>query len=185
MKPLHLHSVEHIDKLVWPQETGVSLKTSALSIFTDFSVHKPLIIESKVKAVDLEQLMKKAHVRLKIVVDENRKFLGVISLSDLSEEKILRKVDRSTKREDLLVEEFMHPRDKLKCFDYKELTRASVGDVLETQRSNHQQHCLVVDKSNHEIRGLISARDVARLLKGAVDIEQHISFEELFDEIYA
>jgi hypothetical protein len=37
----------------------------------------------------------------------------------------------------------------------------------------------------HEIRGLISARDVARLINRSVDIESHISFEALFNELMA
>jgi CBS domain containing-hemolysin-like protein len=77
----------------------------------------------------------------------------------------------------------MHPRETLMCFDYNDLARATVEEVLETQKHNHQQHCLVIDREQHEIRGLISARDVARLINHSVDIETHISFEALFNEL--
>ena len=86
-------------------------------------------------------------------------------------------------RGELLVSDFMHPRESLKCFDYNELANATVSDVLETQKNNHQQHCLVIDREKHEIRGLISARDVARLIQRSFDIEEHLSFEALFKEL--
>lgn len=183
MKTLPLYNTETIDTLVWPEEQyAVSAKTPALTIFTDFRQHRPRVIDSNVKAIDLEHMMKRSHVKLKLVLDGEGKFIGVVSLYDLSEENILKKINKNTPRQELLVTDFMHPRQSLKCFDYNELSKASVGDVLETQKDNHQQHCLVIDRDRHEIRGLISARDVARLLSRSVDIESHLSFELLFNE---
>lgn len=186
MKTLNLYNTEAIDTLVWPQEEyALTVKTPALSILTDFRQHTPRVIDANVKALDLENLMKRSHVKMKIVLDSNEKFLGVVSLNDLSEENILKKVDKNTSRQELLVSDFMHHRSTLKCFDYHELSKATVGDVLEAQKNNHQQHCLVIDRERHEIRGLISARDVARLIKRSVDIDNHLSFELLFSELAA
>ncbi|WP_371195155.1 CBS domain-containing protein [Glaciecola sp. SC05] len=186
MKSLNLYNTESIDTLVWPEEQySISGKTPALSILTDFRQHTPRVIEANVKALDLENLMKRSHVKMKLVLDKNKKFIGIVSLYDLSEENILKKVDKNTSRDELLVSDFMHPRETLKCFDIKDLSRATIEDVLETQKHNHQQHCLVIDRQNHEIRGLISARDVARLIKRSVDIDTHISFEALFNELSA
>lgn len=186
MKSLTLYNTESIDTLVWPEEQYfVSGRTPALSILTDFRQHRPRVIESNVKAIELENLMKRSHVKMKIVLDKNEKFVGIVSLHDLSEENILKKVNKTTHRDELLVSDFMHPRETLKCFDFQELAKATVEEVLETQKDNHQQHCLVIDRQKHEIRGLISARDVARLLRRSVDIDTHISFESLFNEITA
>jgi CBS domain containing-hemolysin-like protein len=186
MKSLPLYNTESIDTLVWPEEQyALSVKTPALTILTDFRQHRPRVIDSGVKAIDLENMMKRSHVKMKLVLDANEKFIGIVSLYDLSEENILKKIDKNTSRDELLVTDFMHPRHTLKCFDYNELSRATVGDVLETQKHNHQQHCLVIDRERHEIRGLISARDVARLIKRSVDIDSHLSFELLFSELVA
>jgi CBS domain containing-hemolysin-like protein len=183
MKTLTLYNTESIDTLVWPEEQyTLSVKTPALSILTDFRQHRPRVIDANVKAIDLEHLMKRSHVKLKLVLDNHGKFMGVVSLNDLSEENILKKINKSTPREELLVTDFMHSRESLKCFDYNELSKATIGDVLETQKHNHQQHCLVIDRERHEIRGLISARDVARLINRSVDIDSHLSFELLFNE---
>jgi len=184
MKNLTLYNTESIDKLVWPDENvSISKNTPALSIFTDFRYNLPRVIGANVKAVDVEEMMKRAHVKMKLVVDTNNNFVGLVGLHDLSEENVLKKVNKSTRREELLVSDFMHSRESLKCFEYKELIHASVSDVLETQRNNHQQHCLVIDRERHEIRGLISARDVARLIQRSFDVEKHLSFEALFKEL--
>ena len=184
MKTLTLYNTQPTDELVWPDEHfSVSKHTPALSILTDFSQYLPRVVGANVKAIDVEARMKLAHVKMKLVVDSNNKFVGLIGLNDLSEENVLKRVNKSTRREELLVSDFMHPRQSLKCFDYNELVHATVSDVLETQRNNHQQHCLVIDREKHQIRGLISARDVERLIKGSVDLEKHVSFEALFNEL--
>jgi CBS domain containing-hemolysin-like protein len=184
MKNLTLYNTESIDELVWPNDQlSVSKNTPALNILTDFRQNLPRVIGANVKAVDVEAMMKLAHVKMKLVVDTNNKFVGFITLTDISEENLLKKVNKSTSRDELLVSDFMHPRESLKCFDYNELTNATVSDVLETQKNNHQQHCLVIDREKHEIRGLISARDVARLIQRSFDIEEHLSFEALFKEL--
>lgn len=187
MKALHLYNTESIDTLVWPQEesTCVSESTPALSILTDFRHHKPRVINASVRAIDLEPMMKQANIKMIVVVDSNNDFKGVVSLFDLSEENILKKVNKTTPRSELLVSDFMHPREKLLCFDIDELRHATVKDVLEAQQHNHQQHCLVMDRRHHQIRGLISARDIARLLKRSVDIDSHLSFNALFKELAA
>ena len=184
MKSLTLYNTEYIDELVWPNaQLSVPKNTPALNILTDFRHNLPRVIGANVKAVDVEAMMKLAHVKMKLVVDTNNKFVGLITLSDLTEENLLKKVNKSTHRDELLVSDFMHPRESLKCFDYNELAHATVSDVLETQKNNHQQHCLVIDRQKHEIRGLISARDVARLIQRSFDIEEHLSFEALFKEL--
>jgi len=186
MKPLHLYNTETIDTLVWPKEPeSISGKTPALSIFTDFRQHPPLVIDATVKAVELERMMKRSHVKMKLVLDSQDRLIGVVSLQDLSQENILKKVNKNTSRDELLVTDFMQKRESLMCFDYEQLSHASVEDVLRAQKDNFQQHCLVIDRKQHEIRGLISARDVARLLKRSVDIEQHMSFNNLFLELHA
>lgn len=183
MKNLQLHNIDLIDTLAWPTtELFITAKTSALSILTDFTQHRPLVIRSNVKAIELEKLMKQSHVKMKLVIDDNDKFVGLVTLYDLSEENILKQVDKTTSRNDLTVKDFMHDKRDLKCFDYHELENATVGDVLATQKENHLQHCLVIDTQLNMIRGVISARDIARLITPNVDAAKHFSFENLYNE---
>lgn len=182
MKKLALYNTESVDKLVWPPENNsITLHSNALSIFTDFKQFMPLVIDSSAKAVELEDLMKKSHVRMKLVLGSDQNFIGIVALNDLSEQKILAKVTKDQPREEIPVTDFMRHRSTLKAFAFEELCNATVGDVVETLRDNHQQHCLVIDKKNHEIRGLISASDVARILRLPVDIQLQPSFVDLFN----
>lgn len=184
MKTLALRSLSNIDTLAWPSnKTCVSSRTPALSILTDFTQHIPLVVTGDEKAANLEKLMKQSHVKMKLVLDDHEKFIGLVTLFDVNEENIIKKVDKNMPRNELTVRDFMHTRESLKCFDFHDLENATVGDVLATQRENHLQHCLVIDSDTNTIRGVISARDIARLMSPNVSAERHFSFEDLFNEI--
>lgn len=186
MKNLELHDTESLDHLVWPDDNKVlSTTSSALLVFTDFTLYRPLIIESTVQAVLLEELMKRSQVRMKLVLDKERKFIGIVSYNDLREQQILKKAINGISREELLVTDFMTPKAKLKSFDYNELSQASVGDVIRTLQHNGQQHCLVIDHDTHGIRGLISSTEIARKLGMPLKINTQPSFMQLFEEIEA
>ncbi|MFT6656732.1 MAG: CBS domain containing-hemolysin-like protein, partial [Marinomonas primoryensis] len=70
MKTLTYVSTKDINNLIWPATTeDINIYSSALSVFTDFTTAGPRVIESSTRADELVQLMKKEHVRMKIVVD--------------------------------------------------------------------------------------------------------------------
>jgi len=92
MKKLHLYSASNVDQMAWPAAiTSISIETPALQFFTDFKYNRPLIIDSSISAVDVKKLMRNAHVRLKSVIDEKNKFLGVISTDELIDSTIVKK----------------------------------------------------------------------------------------------
>ena len=132
MKKLALYPVEKIDQLTSPEaHEDISVQSSALNVFTDFKKVTPMVIESTTSAVNVEHLMQKSHVRLKLVIDHY----------------------------------------------------ARIGDVIETLQSAGQQHCLVIDREQHAIRGVLSANDIARRLKLAVDVSTPNSFASIFKVI--
>ncbi|MCC2617135.1 CBS domain-containing protein [Aestuariibacter halophilus] len=180
MHALPLYNTETIDKLAWPQhQAHLSLSSSALTIFTDFKRQMPLVVDRHMKAVELERLMKQSHVKMKLVLDEQGQFIGIVSLADLSEQEIMKHIAKGIAREDLVVEDFMQPKAKLMCFDYHQLVRSTVGDIVQTLKDSGQHHCLVLDRKHHEIRGVISVSDVARTLRLPLDIQARPSFAEL------
>jgi hypothetical protein len=66
MKNLTLYNTESIDELVWPDENlSISKNTPALSIVTDFRYKLPRVIGANVRAIDVEEMMKRAHVKMK------------------------------------------------------------------------------------------------------------------------
>ena len=181
MMLLKLYPTEKIDQLVWPKAHQKFTKESpALAIFTDFEAHKPLVIEDNTSAIEAENLMLKAHVRMKIVVDRNNNFLGIVSLKDLSEQEMIKKVSAGHERPDLMVTDFMQKKCDLCAFDFEELEVATIRDVIDVLEESANQHCIVIDRERHQIRGLISASDIARKLHIPVDISKKPTFMKVF-----
>ena len=181
MKMLQFYDAEQVDELVWPENyQQVTEDSPALAIFTDFRTHVPLVIDSSVRALDAEQHMFEAHVRLKLVVDKNNAFMGVVALEDLDKQEIMKKVVQGHKREDLRVTDMMRPKQTLKVIDYEELKTAHVSHVIAALQKYGHQHCLVVDRVKHQIRGLVSASDIARKLKIAIAVHESPKFTELY-----
>ncbi len=185
MRSLTLCDVEQIDELAWPENfQEVTLQSPAEIIFTDFTKHKPLIIEENVSAHETQQLMLNAHVRLKMVVNKDNKFLGMVSLTDIQHQEIIKKVADGYDHKELLVTDFMQPKSELKAIDFNDLQFANVGDILETLKTNGKRHCLVIDRENHNIRGVVSASDIVRTLKLNIDLSLPPSFVEIFKVVH-
>jgi len=186
MRTLKLCDVEEVDELAWPENyQEINLNSPALLALTDFKKHKPLVIVDNVRAHEAEQLMMHAHVRLKIVVDKENKFLGVVSLTDIHHQEIMKKVANGFEHDDLLVTDFMQPKSTLKAIDFVDLQNATVGDILETLKTNGQRHCLVINREKHNIRGVVSTSDLVRMLKLNIDLSLPPSFVEIFKVVHS
>lgn len=186
MRTLKLYNIRNIDHLQQAEETRpLDLDASALNVFTDFKYNMPFVIEADTPAVDTEMLMMKAHVKMKLVVDEKNDFLGIITLQDLSDENIIKSVAQGIDRSEIRVKDLMTPKSGLKAFAFEEIATASVGEVLNSLQKNGLQHCLVVDTETHLIRGLISASDIARKLHIPFSLHRQPSFAEIFRVVSA
>lgn len=186
MRKLEFYNPDPAAHLVWPNESrDVNLDSSALTVFTDFKENRPLVIDAHCSAIEAERLMLEEHVRLKLVINADRDFLGVVSLADLNSQELLKKVAKGFSRNELKVVDFMRPRESLRVLDYEEVARSTVADLVETLKGNYQQHCLVIDRSSHEIRGVVSASDLARRLRLPLDINRNSSFFGIFTALHA
>lgn len=185
MKPLHLLRADMAQKLAHPPVTQtLSTRDSALEIFTDFRQAPALIVEASLPALQAESMMKTAHVRLKLVVNKKTQVIGVVSLDDLNSQEVIKRISQGFDRADLKVADFMRPLSALKAFSWTELQQASIQDVIDALENSGQQHCLVVDSEREEIRGIISASDIARRLKLPIDINRESSFARISHVIY-
>ena len=186
MKTLNLYDTSCIDRFIWPGILQtVDAHSPALNVLTDFREHKPLVVSHNVRAVDVEASMRRQHVRLKLVVDDHEDFLGIVSLDDLNEEEILKKVAYGFDRFELLVTDFMRPRHSVKSLNYAELESARISDLIEALKSAGQQHCLVLDRQKQCVRGLVSASDVARKMKLPVDLTSSVSFSRVYRALHS
>jgi CBS domain containing-hemolysin-like protein len=186
MKKLQLLNLDVTDNVVSPDEFEMTtLQSSATAIFTDFKKHQAQVVERGVSAENTLKLMLKTHVRMKIVVSEYNDFLGIISTNELTEQKILAQVSKSNSRDEVLVDDLMIPKYRLHAFDFEELKNATVNDVLMALNNYKLRHCLVLDKSNHHIRGVISSSDIARKLKLNINLNLENTFSSIYQAAHA
>lgn len=187
MRKLNVYTVDHIDHLVQPKEfLETKLTSPALQIFTDFRQYNPSILDAKTKAIDALEMMNNEHSRLKLVVDANEEMVGLISTEQLSTQNILQHVSKDVKAADLLVADLMRPRERIIALSYQQIQHCSVGDVLNTLQHSGEPYCVVIDIENHQIRGVISAKDIAdRLHIEPVAITRIPTFLNIFDQLSA
>lgn len=185
-RQLSFHRTDAVDELTWPTEAdAITLDSPASEIFTDFNQRHPSVVSSTCSACQARADMLRDHVRLKFVVDGSGHFVGVVSREDVAEQALMTKLTQGYANVDeILVTDLMCPREQLFAFDYGDLQQARVGDVVEILRENGRQHFLVVDPDQHQIRGIISASDIARKLRLPIDIEDRSSFVHVFNAIH-
>jgi len=184
MHAIDLFHVDSVAHMVQPDEfNDLDIYSPAIEFFTDFKKHRPLTIEGSTLAIDVEKLMRKAHVRMKLVVDGNNEFIGTISTEDLNEQNFMIKVANGELRNEITVSDMMCPRQSILALDLEHLERSNISDVIETLQRSGQQHCLVVDRGRGHIRGLISASDIARRLHMPIRIERVPTFVDIFRSV--
>ncbi|MDF1763269.1 MAG: CBS domain-containing protein [Oleibacter sp.] len=182
MTKLKLYPVFNVDELVYPEfARDLTVESNAAFFFTDFKNTAPLVIDYRVSAVDALNTMIKTHVRMNIVVDESGNFLGIVTANDLTEQNIIKhSQDRSLLREELDVTDMMARKKDLLALNIEQVQKCSIGDVVSFLKDNAQQHCLVVDETTHQIRGVFSASDISRKLKLDINIHEKSSFYRVF-----
>lgn len=182
MKTLHLFDIEKVDHIISPEQLiQTELTSPATEIFTDFKKAKALVIDGNTSAIMALEMMMQEHVKMKIVLSETGEIAGVISANELTERKIVSEVAKGVLREEVLVTDLMVPCEQLRAFDFDQLTQSKVSDVIQTLKGNGLRHCLVIDRQQHHVRGVISASDIARKLRLPIEINREGSFKRIFE----
>jgi CBS domain containing-hemolysin-like protein len=176
LKTWEINTVNH---LITPEENyDLTLDSPALDIFTDFKKTEPLVIEQTLDLVSAEDLMKKTHVKLKLVLDHGN-FVGTLAYGDLIGEKAMSRANH-VRRSEILVSEVMTPRSCLRAIEFADVKRAKIRDIVETLQNEGKQHFLVVDGDEHYIRGIFSASDIARRLHVPISIDRVSTFIDIY-----
>ncbi|MGI2259675.1 CBS domain-containing protein [Shewanella sp. GXUN23E] len=182
MRNLELYSTAAIDHLLWATDEDITKRNApALSIFTDFDHSQPLVIDVHTSAPNALEIMEKTHTYMRLVVDAENKFLGVITRHEFHQNMVKLATKQHSSIDDLSVKDLMIPRENVLSLDFEQLSSATVGDVVRALQENGLHHILVIDHQQHHIRGMISANDLARKLKVPIDIKQPPSFMHIFN----
>src|SRR5690554_3547678 len=164
MSQLTLYHITDAHYLDSPEQAPRhTLHSKAVKLIADFFFIEPIVINSSCSAIKARNTMIRTHVRLQLVVDDQMKFVGIISSQDLSEQNILSKSTlKSTAAAEFLVSDFMQRKQDLLALSIHEIQDVSIRNVIDFLKDNHQQHCLVVDPEMKQVRGIFSASDISR-----------------------
>lgn len=154
----------------------VMLDDPAPQVLTDFKRVTAVIILPGDTMDEAHRRMIQRSVRLLLVVDQDRKVLGVITANDILGEKPMQIIaHRSIRREELLVRDVMTPQDRLQVLDLEHVRAAKVGHIVATLKAAGRQHALVVEidgSGRQTVRGMFSATQIARQLGVTIDTSQ-------------
>jgi CBS-domain-containing membrane protein len=157
----------------------VRLEDPAIHVMTDFQAVTAVIVLSGDGLDEAHRRMIQRGVRLLLVIDQNRRVVGVITAGDILGEKPMQVIaHRSIKREELLVRDVMTPQETLEVLDLAAVRTAKVGHIVATLKHAGHQHAVVVERDalgNQTVRGLFSATQIARQLGVALPTTSEIA----------
>ncbi|MGZ3160001.1 MAG: CBS domain-containing protein [Burkholderiaceae bacterium] len=156
----------HLSDLTMPSH--VNLNSPAVDVMTDLRHTAAVTTTLDTLIDDANREMISHGIRTLIVVDNQRRVVGIITSTDILGEKPMQIThERGIRHAEILVRDVMTPAHRLEVIDLQEVLNAKVGDVLETLRRARRQHALVVDQLTGEqemVRGIFSATQIARQL---------------------
>ena len=164
----------------------VTFDSPAIDVMTDLTRLTAVIILGGDGVDEAHRRMIQRGVRLLLVVDQDRKVLGVITANDvLGEKPVQTAVARGVLRGEVLVRDIMTPRERLQVLGMEQVRAVKVGHIVATLKQAGRQHTLVVDrddKGRQRVRGIFSATQIARQL--GVSIQTN-AVAQTFSEIEA
>lgn len=145
-----------------------TLEDAATSVMTDLARVTAVIILPGDTVDEAHRRMVQRGVRLLLVVDQDRKVVGLITATDiLGEKPVMTASQRGLRREEVLVRDVMTPQERLQVLGMADVRTAKVGHIVSTLQKAGRQHAMVVDhdaKGRQTVRGLFSATQIARQL---------------------
>jgi CBS domain-containing protein len=157
-----------------PALERVQLDSPALDVMTDLARVTAVIILAGDTVDEAFRRMVERGVRMLLVVDQDRKVLGVITASDVSGEKPVQiAVQQGLHRDEVLVRNCMTPCASLQVLDLEQVRAAKVGHIVATLKDAARHHVLVVERGESgdrrakgaaRVRGIFSATQIVRQL---------------------
>lgn len=146
----------------------VALDDTAVTVMTDFTRVTAVIILPGDTVDEANRRMIERGVRLLLVVDQNRKVVGIVTATDiLGEKPVLAASESGLRREEVLVRDIMIAQESLEVLDMGDVRAAKVGHIVATLRKAGRQHAVVVERDargRQTVRGLFSVTQIARQL---------------------
>src|SRR5688572_5701961 len=144
------------------------LDSPAIDVMTDLAKVTAVIILAGDTVDEAHRRMVQRGVRMLLVVDQDRKVMGVITATDVSGEKPVQiAVQQGLHRDEVLVRNCMTPCASLQVLDLERVRTAKVGHIVATLKQAARQHTLVVERiagNGVRLRGIFSTTQIVRQL---------------------
>jgi CBS domain-containing protein len=151
-----------------PTLDRVQLDSPAIDVMTDLTQMTAVIILAGDTVDEAFRRMVQRGVRLLLVVDQDRKVLGVTTANDVAGEKPVQiAAQHGIHRDEVLVRDCMTPCTNMLVLDLDQVQSAKVGHIVATLKLVGRQHTLVVERSNKSaprLRGIFSTTQIVRQL---------------------
>jgi CBS-domain-containing membrane protein len=146
----------------------VTLDDAATSVMTDLTRVTAIIILPGDMLDEAHRRMIHRGVRLLLVVDQDRRVVGLLTAVDiLGEKPVLVASQLGLRREEVQVRDVMSPQEHLEVLNMADVRAAKVGHIVATLKKAGRQHAVVLERDAHGrplVRGLFSATQIARQL---------------------
>lgn len=149
-----------------PVPDRVTLDGPAVDAMTDLTRVTAVIVLAGDSVDEAHRRMIQRGVRLLLVVDQDRRVLGVITAADvLGEKPVQTAVERGVARSEVSVRDIMTPQALMEVLDLNDVRSAEVGHVVATLKRAGRQHIVFVDRDDRalqRIRVIFSLTQIAR-----------------------
>ena len=156
-----------------PEFDSITLADKAELVLTDFSYIRPFTVKSTATIDQTNDKMIACGVRLLFVSRADGGLHGLITYSDLFGEKPVQYIqEHGGSWEEILAQDIMTPLAQLEALQKSDVSRANVGDIVETIRVTGRQHMLVSQtdgEGKQVVTGLFSSTHIEKLL--GIEIE--------------
>jgi CBS domain-containing protein len=157
---------------------------------TDFTRVAPVTTRPEVTIDDALEHMKEAGVRSLLVLDTEKKILGVVTSYDIQGEKAIQiGEERRVRHDDITADMLMTGQSTLEVLDMMSVRDAQVGHIVATLKELGRQHLFVLERDpetgERRVRGLFSLSQITKQLGlgAGVDIHAADSLAEIVQTI--
>lgn len=146
----------------------VHIEDPAHNVIMNFDVIKPVVVHPKTPINDALIEMKAAGTHIMLVIEDS-KVVGVISSEDILGEKPMQIIqERRIRRDEILVQSIMTPREKLVTIQLSDLRIAKVGHVIKTLNEHKQHYAIIVENDGPSqqqiVHGLVYIYEILKRL---------------------
>jgi len=165
---------------------GLNADSPALQAMTDLRKITALTVERTNTLSATRERMKKLGVRMLLVTGATGAVMGIITVTDLDSDRPAKIASKTGEQADeLLVQDIMTLRGRIEILRLRDVSSATVGQMLNSMRRARRRHALVLDSAGQEDVGSICGIFSLTRLCGQIglSIEPGDAFEQIEDAL--